>query len=278
VKENDYEYFHDLLSSSVCHLCNEGFTTVNRPTLDRKNNSKDHSKEHIRPCCYCNTFKANNDEEMTRLFIQLKKFVQLNGLPFTLSQGQEDLYWMIRKGVTGGLSNVHNRLNIRGETTIHKLEYTNHEVEVKDTGSIVTNIIGVDFNSLYPFSYSSVHHSFNPYTDGIMYMPGYVKFHTKNKKEALRVIGEKKELFIVSVKGHIPERYWNENVNGEYTNVINFPPIIRNLDIHTDELTIGETTYNYMKENKLPTNRKEKTLTQILNTQDQFMVFSSYYL
>jgi hypothetical protein len=54
---------------------------------------------------------------------------------------------MIRKGVTGGLSNVHNRLNIRGETTIHKLEYENREVKVRDTGSITTHVIGVGFNS-----------------------------------------------------------------------------------------------------------------------------------
>jgi hypothetical protein len=181
-------------------------------------------------------------------------------------EGQEDLYWMIRKGVTGGLSNVHNRLNIRGETTIHKLEYENREVKVKDTKSIVSHVIGVDFNSLYPFSYSSAHHPFNPYTDGIMYMPGYVKFHTKNKKEALRIIGEKKELFIVSVKGHIPERYWNENIKGSYTNIINFPPVIRNIDVHTNQETIGEKTYNYMKRNKLLTDKKERKLTQHLKT------------
>jgi hypothetical protein len=51
VIEADFEYFRDLLGSSVSCLCKEGFMVTNKPTLDRKNNSKGHSKNNAQPCC-----------------------------------------------------------------------------------------------------------------------------------------------------------------------------------------------------------------------------------
>jgi hypothetical protein len=36
--------------------------------------------------------------------------------------------------------------------------------------------------------------------------------------------------------------------------------------------------YNYMKENKIPTDRKERKLTQLLSTNNEYMTFSNYYL
>jgi hypothetical protein len=59
------------------------------------------------------------------------------------------------------------------------LKYIDSKVNIIDTNNIVTHIIGLDFNSLYPSSYSSKPHPFNPYTDGIMNIPGRVK-QTKN--------------------------------------------------------------------------------------------------
>jgi hypothetical protein len=65
------------------------------------------------------------------------------------------------------------------------LEYTDDKLHIIDTHNIITHIIGIDFNSLYPSSYSSIPHPFNPYTDGIIYMPDPLKGVIKNEEEAL---------------------------------------------------------------------------------------------
>jgi hypothetical protein len=40
----------------------------------------------------------------------------------TLCKDDEELYYLIRKWINGGLSNVHNRYNTKGQSTIKKLE------------------------------------------------------------------------------------------------------------------------------------------------------------
>jgi hypothetical protein len=135
------------------------------------------------------------------------------------------------------LSNVHNRKNIKGVDTIKNLEFVDNKVYIIDTNNIITHIIGIDFNNLYPSSYSSLPHPFNPYTNGIMYMTGPLKRVIKNQEEALRLINERKEIFSVDVKGHIDNRNLNE--------VVRFPPIFMNVDITTNKETVGESIYKY---------------------------------
>jgi hypothetical protein len=150
------------------------------------------------------------------------------------------------------------------KTEIKKIIY-NEEIDDIDVipsseiPTIMSHVIGVDFNNLYPLSYSSIKHPSNPYTDNIMYMPGLLKFQAKNKKEILKIINEGKELFVCSVNGQIPKSKWNIPTLGaisETTNVVNYQPIIRNIEILTNEETIGITMYNYMKENNYPVNQK----------------------
>jgi hypothetical protein len=123
-------------------------------------------------------------------------------------------------------------------------------------------------------------HIFNPYTKHILYMPGYVKgqIHTnhanddarnnKNKTLIRKIIEERNELFIVSVKGHC----------SDLSKVINFPPIIRNVEYTTSKDIIGEPMYNYMKKHGMPVDKKERKLTQMTDTHNEYMTFSSYYL
>ena len=60
---------------------------------------------------------------------------------------------------------------------------------------------------------------------------------------------------------------------------INFPPIFRNINIKNDESTIGSYMYNYMKVNKFNSiDKDERKLTMLLDTHDEYMVFSNYYL
>jgi hypothetical protein len=83
------------------------------------------------------------------------------------------------------------------------LQRADNKVKIIDTQNVITRIIGIDFNSLYPSSYSSKYHPFNPYTNGIMYMPGRVKQVVKNQEEALKIINERNEIFSIEVKGHV---------------------------------------------------------------------------
>jgi hypothetical protein len=98
------------------------------------------------------------------------------------------------------LSNVHSRKNIKGIDTIKTLEYTDDKVNIINTNNLLTHIIGINFNSLYLSSYSSLSHPFNPYTGGIMYMPGPLKKVIKNEEKALRVINEGKEISLLMLK------------------------------------------------------------------------------
>jgi hypothetical protein len=164
---------------------------------------------------------------------------------------------------TGGLSNVFHRYNVAGETFINKLYYLDNKIISKDTPNIMTHICGVDFNSLYPSVYSSIKSNLIEYTGGVMYMPGRVLnyYSSKTNQKFLRRLIEKgrfdpvpKFIFMATVKGYIPESRYNE--------CINFPPIIRNINV----------------------NEKSRKLTQLLNTygiginETGYMTFTNYYL
>ena len=267
-----------------CYICNEAFTWNNKPTLDRIDNSIGHTADNVKwCCCRCNKLKSDGDEKMTRLRIQLTKYAQKNHLPMTISSKHEDAYHILRNGIKGGLSIAMNRVNIKGESTVKHLRWNDEYKMVKaySTDYIITHVCGVDFNSLYPSSYSSEPNKNNPYTNHIMYMPGSITGYflcdnEKKKKRALRTIHSKDrftkdgQLFVATVKGHIDEKYLND--------FINFAPIFRSLEVTTNKDTIGEYMYNYMVSNHIPTDKQEKKLTMLLSTHDQYMSFSSYYL
>ena len=278
VTEDDYEYFRDLMFNTKCYLCHEPFTNENRPTLDRIDNSKGHSIDNVKlACVYCNCAKSNRDEETTKLMINLRKYAIRNGLPMSLDKSQTEEYHILREAITGGLSNVQHRINMKGLTKINKLKYDEktNSISNYDTDNIMTHFVGVDFNSLYPSCFSSNKHPFIKYTGGRMYMPGRLCktincYNKVFKDRALKIINNKTDLFVAVVKGHIDKKYINEFVN--------FPPIFRNVDITTDRKTIGDFMYDYMTKNEIKTDKKERKLTQLLDTHGEYMTFSSYYL
>jgi hypothetical protein len=66
------------------------------------------------------------------------------------------LYEVSRRDVRGGFSNVYNRCNEKGKTTIKKLKFVNGEIIIEETKDENDNPNGMthctmfDFNSLYP--------------------------------------------------------------------------------------------------------------------------------
>ncbi|KAA6355556.1 MAG: hypothetical protein EZS28_048917, partial [Streblomastix strix] len=155
-----------------------------------------------------------------------------------------DVYHLVRKWITGGLSNVIHRVNRSGIDFIKRIQYDkdNKKVTVLTTDHRITHVVGVDFNSLYPSVMSSEPHQFIKYTGGKMYMcgsqTGKIMGDNEHSKQTIqRIINSKKrftsdgQLFIAEVKGHIDQNYIND--------FINFPPILRNYEFTTDERTIG---------------------------------------
>jgi hypothetical protein len=65
---------------------------------------------------------------------------------------------------------------------------------------------------------------------------------------------------------------------GATATVLNFSTVYLNIEMVTDEKTIGSKMYNYTKDNSISTDRCERKLTQILNTNDKSFVISNYYL
>jgi hypothetical protein len=58
-------------------------------------------------------------------------------LPFTFAEGDEDEYEITRKKITGGLSNVHNIINLKGFDTIKRLEYSDNKINIIDTHNLI---------------------------------------------------------------------------------------------------------------------------------------------
>ena len=177
-----------------------------------------------------------------------------------------------------------HRVNIKGETHINRFRYTiDNKVISEDTSNVMTHVVGIDFNSLYPSAFSSNYHEFNRYHGGIMYMPGAFirRIDAKDKASKQRCIdiitsnnrfsSKPTYLFYAEVKLKCPVSKINY--------FINFPPVFRNINIQNDESTIGSYMYNYMKTNNLiSTDKEERKLTMLLDTHDEYMVFSNYYL
>jgi hypothetical protein len=153
------------------------------------------------------------------------------------------------------MSNVWYRSNVVGETHINYLRYDKGKRKVYsiDTDNVVTHIAGVDFNALFPSAYSSIYNAMIGYTGKKMLMPGNFKEYRVDKEKIMSVINEKRELFVVMLKGGISEEKWDE--------FINYIPIIRNAEIYNNK-----------------SKKKQKKLTQLMTTMGLYMPFSSYYL
>ena len=147
------------------------------------------------------------------------------------------------------------------------IKYEDNKVISYDTQHIVKTVIGIDFNYLYPSSFSSEPHPFNLYTNHKMLMPGSLRKVIKNKDGTMKIINKRNDLFIV-VKGCI------HDIN----KFINYSPIFRNIDIEIKGDVVSEYMMNIIEQNNLCKQRKQHKLTQLLSTHNEYISFSSYYL
>ena len=278
VCENDYDKFIKKYNKSkCCYLCGEMFTNKNKPTLDRVDNNIGHEFDNCElACAECNKLRSREDANITRLRIQLKNYCKLHNLPTLITDENE--YRSLRDNIVGGLSNVMHRVNVSGETHINKLYYEQNKVISRNTNNIVSKIIGLDFNSLYPSVFSSKQHEFNRYHGGIMYMPGSLICRYTDKNKCMNIItstsrfaNKPNYVFKAEVKLKCPKNKINY--------FINFPPIFRHITIKNDEQTLGKYMYEYMNKNSCITIDKDSDiLTQLIDTNNEYMTFNNYYL
>jgi hypothetical protein len=131
-----------------CYCCHQKFNSIIKPTLDRLDNKKSHELNNVVPCCkVCNVRMSDREKSNEILKIQIHKFALINNLPFTIDNVK--VYWLLRKGITGGIANVHHKYTKAGETKINKLEIKDGKIISKDTNNIITHIEADDANSLY---------------------------------------------------------------------------------------------------------------------------------
>ncbi|KAA6377211.1 MAG: hypothetical protein EZS28_027262 [Streblomastix strix] len=220
---DDQDYFKEKFKNQRCHMCNVRFTWKIRPTLDRIDNSKDHQKDNVIPCClYCNVCKANRDERQMKLKVQLKKYALFKQLPMTLTS--DEGFQLLRKGIIGGISNVMHRYNIAGETRINHFEFDqeNKCVHSIDSDNVITHVVQLDFHSQYPSVMSGESNALNPYTNHIIYMPAQLieKIADQDRCKALiydtnrfsndPLVVDKMLIFVAEIKGHVDEKCLNE--------------------------------------------------------------------
>jgi hypothetical protein len=155
--------------------------------------------------------------------MQLKQFAIDSNYPLVLTN--ESVIRKLQDVIVGELSNVWHRSNVAEETHINYLRYDKGKRKVYsiDTENVVAHIRCVDFNVLYPCTYSSIYNEMIGYTGNKMLMPGNFKEYRVDKEQIMRIINEKKELFVVTLKGGIPEEKLDE--------YINYTPIVRSVEI-----------------------------------------------
>jgi hypothetical protein len=203
---------------------------------------------------------------------------------------------------TGGLSVVHNRINRSGIDKIRRLQIKplnrnpnprgdDVEVWLYQTENVITHVFGVDFNSLYPTSFASMELPYFNIRNAVVMkvvsllilvsivnagvdcsstimMPGsYVETLTDRGKIA-EFMKKRDKVGFISAKGFVP---WTEET-------LNFPPIIRNIDLPNSVEVIGTKTYESMQKNGVKKDKVERKLTQLLDTHGEHMVFYSYHL
>jgi hypothetical protein len=87
---------------------------------------------------------------------QRKQYVLDNHFPLVLTNIY--VFEQMQEAIVGGFCNLWHRSNIAGETHISYLTYNyiNKKLYSTNTENVVTHINGVDFNALYPSTYSSI--------------------------------------------------------------------------------------------------------------------------
>ncbi|KAA6399003.1 MAG: hypothetical protein EZS28_005475 [Streblomastix strix] len=271
VTADDYDYYKNLFSTSVCSICNAKFTYDNLPSLDKQNNELPHTKDNCLPACVsCNIAHANRDPKIASLHIKMRQCAIKHNLSMIIRD--ERIYKLLRECITGGLAAVFHRENIAGKTNTNELTYDeqSNKVILQDNENVTTHAFAPDDSSLYPNSYSSVKNENIPYTDHRMYMAGRSRFYSEKLYVIKNCIDQRKDIFVAKVKGCFPK--------SEYNNLLALPLIFRNIEIENKKEVIGEYIYSQAQKHSLPTTMKDRKLTILVDTNGQFMVFNNYYL
>ncbi|KAA6381501.1 MAG: hypothetical protein EZS28_022972 [Streblomastix strix] len=222
--EDDIDWIKDKVISETCHLSHNQFIKENKPTLDRIDNSIGHTKQNCQLSYQiCITVKADKDNDISKLKIQLMNYAIHEHLPMIINN--ESVYNMLKECMQGGLSNEYHQCNLKGIAPINKLRY-NHVTKTitsYDTQHLITHNLDLDFNFLYPSVFSGIFTKNNPNTNHRIFQAGgltsYFQCISNNSKQKARDAimsddryTDKRQLFSVKIKGHIDEKHINSHL------------------------------------------------------------------
>jgi hypothetical protein len=156
-KDRDQIQQKDINQNNRCFICNKEFSLDNQPSWDRIDCKLSHTLDNIvLTCISCIVERSNRSLELMQTIIQRKQYALDNHFPLVLTNIH--VVEQIQNTIIGGLRNVWHRSNIARETPISYLtyDYINQKVYSTDTKNLITHILGLDFNALYPSAYSSI--------------------------------------------------------------------------------------------------------------------------
>jgi hypothetical protein len=182
------------------------FHRLNKPTFDRIDNNKSHTLENCVLCyCKCNQRRDSKSHKQVHVKVQKLKLCKEHEFPTTITYTR--IFKLISKGVSDGNSFVSERYNVGGETHINRLvdDIDNHRIISRNTENIITDVCGIEFNSLYHSVYSPIKTNKITYTNCKLLISGGVKFYSIDKNKIASIIQSREEFFIVCVKLRIVE-------------------------------------------------------------------------
>jgi hypothetical protein len=187
-------------------IYNKCFNFDIQPSWDRIHCNFSHILQNIvLTCVPYNIERSNRSVELMETLTQRKQYTLNNHFPLVLTNIH--VVEQMEQAIVGGFRNVWHMSNIPGKTHINYLTYNyiNKKVYNTNTENIVTDITCVDFNAHYQSAYSSILNLMIGYTGNKMLMPDNFKEYITDKQRMLDIIFAKKELFLVTLKGGIPE-------------------------------------------------------------------------
>jgi hypothetical protein len=137
-------------------------------------------------CISYNKARFNRSLKVVQTLVKLTHFAKNNNNPLVLTN--ESVIRQLQDAIVRRLSDMWCRSNVAGETRINYLKYDKGKRKVYriDADSIVTHITeGVDFNALYPSTYSSIHNEMIWYTGNKMLMSDNFKEYTTEKEQII---------------------------------------------------------------------------------------------
>ena len=134
-----------------CHYCHD--PCHEKWTLDRIDNDIGHNQGNcLLACLSCNTSRSNTPYKVFYRKKALLRYDKIHPLIHLIDEANKEVFYLLKKNITGGASIVFHRYHEAGITRIKRPVYKNGEWAEGKEGKMVEQIVGFDANALYLWS------------------------------------------------------------------------------------------------------------------------------